>query len=419
MWWLELEAQRNELEMRNAELLRSVNETEKVLQEYKELFDLAPVGGVILGPDGCIRTVNRAGAKILGSGPSELVGLRLEQFVPDAARQLYLDFAGKLLGERRQADCEVELVKEGNCSVIRFEGGSSTSGDECLVAMIDITDQRAPDEWVGRPTGNPESRMQALAEELARTKQECSREASRHKKWEETLKDSLMRQRILASHLVTIREEERASVAREIHDELGQMLASLQLNVSLIALEYRDHKQLVARAKQMEQLVSSSIMTVQRISAGLRPVMLDLLGLADAMEWQAQEFRKMSGIPCTINMQPMEKKLDRNLSTAIFRIFQEALTNVVRHSGATRIQADLAVRKGWLTLAVRDDGRGITEEEKKAHFSLGIAGMRERAEAFGGKLRICGSLHRGTILFARVPLGRKEERNAHEDSCSG
>ena len=262
-----------------------------------------------------------------------------------------------------------------------------------------------------RPNAGPirklmemENALQIYKDRLAQANLVRLQEISRHKRWEETLNDSLKQQRKLASHLIAAREEERTTIAREIHDELGQMLASLQLNVSLMTLEYRDHEQLVARAKSMEQLISSSIMTVQRISSELRPVMLDLLGLADAMEWQAQEFQKKSGIPCKINIHLAEKMVDRDISTAVFRIFQEALTNIIRHAGATSVHAVIVEKKGWLTLSVRDDGRGITEKEKNNLLSFGIAGMRERAEVFDGKLKIYGSLRHGTTLYARIPL---------------
>lgn len=266
--------------------------------------------------------------------------------------------------------------------------------------------------------GDPMLRLQEMSRELTRAKMEHSEEIFRHKKSEHTLNESLRQQRELAAHLMAIREEERTTVAREIHDELGQMLASLQLNVSLITLEYHDHDQLVSRAKAMEQLIASSILTVQRISSGLRPVMLDLLGLADAIEWQAQEFTKLAGIACKTIILPAEMKVERNLATAIYRIFQEALNNVMRHSGATHVHVYLLGRKGWLTLSVRDDGRGISEKEKKDILSLGIAGMRERAEAFGGKLRIFGSPQHGTSLFARMPLAKKEDRHGHQNNNS-
>lgn len=257
--------------------------------------------------------------------------------------------------------------------------------------------------------------MQELTEELARARRERSQDSSRHIKCEEELNNSLTQQRKLSYRLMSLREEEQTTVSREIHEDLGQMLAALQLNVSLIALEYHDHKQIIVRAKAMEQLIASSIMTVQRISSELRPVMLDTLGLADAIEWQAEEFRKKSGILCKTILLFEEKKVTLGVSTAVFRIFQEAMANVIRHSGASRVQVDLVERKGCLTLSVRDNGRGITEKEKKELLSLGIAGMRERAEAFGGRLKIYGSSRHGTGLFARIPLGEKEDQHARQD----
>jgi signal transduction histidine kinase len=256
--------------------------------------------------------------------------------------------------------------------------------------------------------GDAGMRVQKLSEELSRASWELSQENSRHKDWEDKLKNSLRQQRKLSAHLMTLREEERTTVSREIHEDLGQMLAALQLNVSLMALECHGQEQLVARTKVMEQLITSSIMTVQRISSELRPVMLDLLGLADAIEWQAEEFRKSSGIPCKTILLLAEKRVERGVSTAVFRIFQEAMTNAIRHSGATRVQVNLVERRGGLTLSVRDDGRGITEKEKKDLLSLGIAGMRGLAEAFGGKLKISGSPRLGTVLLARIPLAGKE-----------
>jgi signal transduction histidine kinase len=249
--------------------------------------------------------------------------------------------------------------------------------------------------------------LQELSEELAHANRERSQEKLQHKKREEKLINSMKQQRKLAAHLMATHEEERTVVAHEIHEELGQMLAALQMNVALISMEYREHAPLVARANMMEQLITSSLMAVQRISSELRPVMLDLLGLADAMEWKAQKFQQKTGIPCKTVIILADKKVDRNVSTAFYRIFQEALTNVIRHSGATLVQMNLMERKGWLTLSVRDDGRGIIEKEKTDLMSLGIAGIRGRTEELGGKLRIFGSPQYGTALFARIPLTGK------------
>ncbi len=290
------------------------------------------------------------------------------------------------------------------------DGGNISAGSAVI--------KSSSGEWTGAPLSNQKLRLLELSEELDRFSRESLQEITRYKKREEKLVYSLKQQRNLSSHLMATREEERMTVSREIHEDLGQMLATLQLNVSLIALEYCAHENLVARVKVMEQLIASSIMTVQRLSSKLRPEMLDLLGLADSMEWQAEEFRKRSGISCKTVLLLAEQKLDSDISTAVFRVFQEALTNVMCHSGATHVLVGLVERKGWLTLSVRDDGRGITEKEKRDLLSLGIAGMRGRVETLGGKLRIYGSPKHGTALFARIPLAGREDRHAHENTCS-
>jgi signal transduction histidine kinase len=224
----------------------------------------------------------------------------------------------------------------------------------------------------------------------------------------QTLSESLRLQRSFNSHLLAIREEERTIIAREIQDELGQMLASLKVNVSLIAEEYRDHSRLVSRVQAMEQLITTSIMTVQRISSQLRPVMLDILGITEALEWQSKEFEKKAGIKCKTIILLREKKVKSELASAVYRICEEALNNVIHHSGARTVRVILLERKSWLTLSVSDDGRGITDKEKNDGHSFGIAGMRGWAEAFGGRLRISGSPLRGTGVFARIPTGMQE-----------
>lgn len=232
------------------------------------------------------------------------------------------------------------------------------------------------------------------------------------------LSDLLSQQQKFAAHLMSSQEEERTAVAREMHEDLGQLLAALRMNVSLMTNEYGDHTRFVARAAAIEQLIAESIMKVQKISSDLRPVMLDLLGLADAMEWFSQKFQQKTGIFCKTTILLKEKRVDRELSTSVFRIFQEVLTNITRHSAATSVQVGLTDRKGCLVLLVRDDGRGISNKEKKNHLSFGIETMRQRAESFGGKLRIFGIQQRGTVLIARIPLTRKEDRYAGKDnSC--
>jgi two-component system sensor histidine kinase UhpB len=211
--------------------------------------------------------------------------------------------------------------------------------------------------------------------------------------------------RSLASRLQNIREEERAMIAREIHDELGQLLTVLKIQISLIS------KKLSTNQKSIQEKLHSSIKfidqavdSVQKITTQLRPGILDELGLIPALEWQAQEFEKRTGIrcECTLPIDPIN--LQPEHLTALFRITQEALTNVARHSFAERVSIYLKTENKTLVLEITDNGKGIHESQINNPNSLGLLGIKERAMVFGGKVTINGINRRGTNLKVEWPL---------------
>ncbi len=223
---------------------------------------------------------------------------------------------------------------------------------------------------------------------------------------EEELRRSHAQLRALSARLLRVREEERSHVAREIHDELGQALTGLKLDLSWLADGLPESQRpLRSRIRAIARRVEETIRTVRRIATTLRPGLLDDLGLAAALEWQAQEFQAHTGIRLRFASSLRDARLDRDLSTSVFRIFQEALTNVARHSRATFVDVRVREETGRLLLAVHDNGRGITEAERSDRGSLGLLGMRERALAFGGELDVTGGPRRGTEVTLRVPLG--------------
>jgi signal transduction histidine kinase len=236
------------------------------------------------------------------------------------------------------------------------------------------------------------------------------RDITARKEVENELRTSRQRLRSLSVHQQQVREEERTSISREIHDELGQVLATVQLGVSSLAEEYPDHWHLTKKVTGMEQMLCGAISTIRRISTQLRPAILDELGLAEAVEWQVTEFRTRTGIACSPDILLQETNFDREVATAVFRICQEALTNVMRHSGATRVSVSLEERNHRIVLIVTDNGCGIPPEPLRNSQSLGITGMRERAYAVGGRVRICRSLQQqGTIVLAHIPLALREK----------
>ncbi|MGH7602131.1 MAG: histidine kinase, partial [bacterium] len=226
----------------------------------------------------------------------------------------------------------------------------------------------------------------------------------RRKQVEQELIGSREQLRNLSAYLQAAREEERTRIAREIHDELGQSLTALKMDLFWLQKrlpESREH--LNEKTKTMAKLIDMTINTVQRISAELRPGLLDNLGLAAAIEWQAKAFRDRTGIELELKCSLDSNDIERERSTAIFRIFQEALTNVVRHAGATRIVVNVRQNAHMLLLKVRDNGKGITREEIFDANSFGLIGMRERVHPWGGRVKIKGVPGKGTVVFVNLP----------------
>jgi PAS domain S-box-containing protein len=228
------------------------------------------------------------------------------------------------------------------------------------------------------------------------------------KKAEEELRRSQEQLRNLSEHLQRAREEEREGIAREIHDELGQVLTALKMDLSWLVKRLPfDKESLHEKVEAMSKLIDTTAQTVKRISTQLRPGLLDDLGLVPAIEWQAQQFQERTQIPCELELETDDIVLDRELATAFFRIFQEALTNVARHADATLVKVTLKSKDGKLLLRVSDNGRGITKQQISHPKSFGLLGMRERARFWRGAFKVSGVQGKGTTVTASIPLSLK------------
>ena len=215
---------------------------------------------------------------------------------------------------------------------------------------------------------------------------------------------------LLTHHEQTGREEERTRMAREVHDELGQALTGLKLDLAWLQKHTGPkQKDLLQKFGDMSALLDSTIQGVRRIATELRPGVLDDLGLVPAMEWQLQEFQKRSGIRCKFTSTLEEVALDAETTTVLFRILQETLTNVGRHAAATRVDVSLDEDQGYVRLRVQDNGRGITESEKSGFKSLGLLGIRERVNLRSGTFHIQGTPRKGTLVVIRLPLVKGQE----------
>ncbi len=231
------------------------------------------------------------------------------------------------------------------------------------------------------------------------------RDVTSRRKEEEELLRSRQELRDLTARLQSVREKERTRISHEIHDELGQALTGLKLDLAWIATRLRDRPELLERARSVVARIDGTVDAVRRIATELRPSVLDHLGLVAAVEWQAQEFEKRTGVACGLAVRADHVEIGEGLATTIFRMLQEALTNVARHAGASRVEIALTITPVELLLEVRDDGRGISEDEIAARHSLGLVGLRERALACNGDLVIGGVPSGGTTVSVRIPLG--------------
>jgi signal transduction histidine kinase len=233
------------------------------------------------------------------------------------------------------------------------------------------------------------------------------------KRFEEQLKNSHEQMRELAAHIEAVREEERTRIAREIHDELGQVLTCLKIDLAWVDKKLHSRNQavrndlLLKKITSMKDTIDTTVKVVRKISAELRPGILDNFGLAAAIEWQAAEFQSRTAIHCQLSSFPEDLDLDERQSSAIFRIFQELLTNIARHANASRVGISLRKRRGVLILEVQDNGRGITKRESLKTDSFGLMGVRERVALLGGKFSINGVEGEGTTVIIRIPLPGK------------
>ena len=217
--------------------------------------------------------------------------------------------------------------------------------------------------------------------------------------------------RALSARLRSAREEEGTRIAREIHDVLGGVLTGLKWDLEKIdnALDKVGDGSSLPEVRQrigsMTGLIESTINTVRRIASELRPSVLDDLGLVAATEWQIEQFQSRSGLTCHWTNDASEIELSRERATAVFRILQEILTNVLRHARAANLYVKLSHSEDCLELEVKDDGVGITESQRMNTQSLGLLGMKERALLVGGEVHISGKPDAGTTVVVRVPLG--------------
>lgn len=390
--------------------------SERALRESEERFRL-PIQGVQeyavfqLDPVGNVMSWNAGAARLKGYHAEEIIGKHFSVFYPK--EDVLNGKPERLLAEAvRNGQSEDEgwrVRKDGSrfwANVVLTSLRDSKGNLRGFAKLTrDMTERREREEALTRAKELLELRVEQRAVVLTRVNEELRVEIAERKHAEEQFKETLDQLRALAAHLQSVREEERASIAREIHDELGQACTAIKMDLALIGRRISKRQdQLRAKIESSMRLVDDMIVTLRRIASDLRPRALDDLGLAAALEWQGQEFEKRTGIHCQLTLPREPLNLDSERSTAIFRIFQESLTNVARHAQATRVEARLEIEDDQIIFRVQDDGKGMDPQEAKAKKSLGLVGMQERAHLLKGEVRIEGIPGSGTTMMLRIPL---------------
>lgn len=367
------------------------------------IFNLDPLGNVVTWNNGAERLKGYRAEEILGKHfsafypPEEVASGKPGQILEEAAQRGQTEDEGWRIrkgGSRFWANVVVTALRNAKGSLQGF-----------AKVTRDMTERHAKEEALAKAKELLELRVEQRTTVLARLNEELRTEISERFRAEQQLRASLDQLRALAARLQSVREEERTSVAREIHDELGQACTAIKMDLALIRHKATKRQtRLRAKAESAIKLVDGMIVTLRRIASELRPRTLDDLGLKAALEWQAQEFETRTRILCRVTLPREPLTLDSERSTAIFRIFQESLTNVARHANASRVQARLEREADQLIFQVRDNGKGFDPEEAKTRKSLGLVGMQERALLLNGELKVESVRGKETTLTMRIPL---------------
>lgn len=368
-------------------ILRDVTERvryQEELHRYADIIDCS--GDAILSRDlgGTVLTWNPAAQRLFGYSSAEMVGSNISRLYSPRTPPSDRNLTGRAMGGEAIMNFEtVRLRKDGSdvqvavtLSLVRNRNGQVTGAS---AIFRDITERKGM-----------EAQLHHLLQEQRQTQAQ--------------LRESRDRLRELSSALQSIREEEKTHIARELHDELGQALTALKMDAAAIAGELDPAQaRLRKRAEGMKQLIDATVASVRRISADLRPVMLDNLGLAPTLEWLAQDFSGRTGIQVDLNIPEEHLGVSGDAATAVFRIVQESLTNVARHAGASQVSVEVLQNNGGVVVRVCDNGKGIAEQDARKARSFGLLGMRERAYVLGGDFTIGRAPQGGTQIEAVIP----------------
>lgn len=362
----ELHVHQIELEMQNDELRRAQLSLEESRDRYFELYEFASVGYLTLSRDGMIAESNLTAASLLGVERKKFLQRRFSNFVPVEERERWhRHFVGMLQCDERQC-CELPLQRSDGSSIyVQLDGRCVKAGGMVRIALTDLTER---------------------------------------KRIEIELREYQKMLRELAVQDVASREAGYKHIAREMHDELGQILTALRMDISLLRIQFGERDpMLMKKIQDVLVLVDKAIQGVRDVAVNLRPPALDM-GVVPAIAWLCNEFLNRTATACTLRVVDDPVDLDDERTVVIFRIVQESLTNVARYAAASNAEITIRQCGEEVEVEVRDDGRGFDPAVTRVKKSFGLLGMRERAISVGGKVEIDSAPGQGTVVSVRIPI---------------
>ncbi len=411
----ELQVHQLELQMQNSELQESRDRIETLLEKYTDLYDFAPVAYFSLDDQGVILEVNLTGAALLGVDRSRLINRRLSGCVAPASQAAFLAFLKRVFAGTGQSDCDLAMIKADDVGFwARFRGISAISLHDprkwCRMSVADITSFKLAED-IARRNEVLASSNQKLEQEIVRrlTGEEALKKSEEHQR--KMLEESLRTQeqlRQLTHEVLFVAEEERKNISRELHDIVAQTLTGI--NIGLAALKAgaaANTKDLQQKITRTQRLVEESVEVVHRFARELRPAVLDDLGLIPALHSFLKSFTERTGIRAHLKAFAGVERLNTDRRTVLFRVAQEALTNVARHARASRVEVSIEKLPDGFRMKVHDDGKSFNVERTinaKGRKRLGLLGMKERVERVGGHFNVESAPGKGTTLVARVPF---------------
>ena len=419
----ELQVHQIELETQNLELHAARNQLEETLDRYTDLYDLAPVGYLSLDEQGLILEINLAAATMLGMERSRLIDQPLQGFVVPGSRPTFSDFLRQVFAGSGKQICVLSLLRRDGTSLwADIQATAATlprgKGKWCRVAISDISALKAAEEAQRRSedlsVANGKLQQEIARRQVVETALKQSEEHQRRLLRESGLMQEQLRH--LSHQLLRAQEEERKRISRDLHDQVAQTLVGL--NVHLAALTQAatvNAKGLRREIARTQRLIEESVEVVHRFARELRPTLLDDLGLIPALHSFMKDFSKRTGIRIRFTSATAASiaELDNAVSTVLYRVGQEALANVAKHSQARQVRVALHKFEDALQLEVIDDGVGFDMSRVlvgKRPRRLGVLGMKERVQMVGGKCVLESTPGRGTTVRASVPLRKKGTR---------